>query len=577
MQSTTPDDPDNSPYTFENLSDAPDLNTLTPPSGKMPAILHRFQTDLRSLERKYPLALSPVTYARKRRFLQDWLTALETFDFEGLNREDRIDYLLLRNHLHFTLRRLDQRRKEQESAAPLLPFASALLGLEEARRRMEWADSAQSASALHTLEQQITQTKQEMEAQLPGKNPESVWEPMVVHRAAQAVPKLRDALKDWFTFYNGYDPLFSWWTETPYKAVDTALEAYGNLLKENTGGIKPDEGDPIVGNPLGREALQDELAFEMIPYTPEELIAMAEKQWAWCEREMRRAAADLGYGDDWHAALEHVKTLHEAPGGQPELIRHLAVEAIDYLLERDLLTIPPLARETWRMTMMSPEKQLVNPFFLGGEVIQVSFPTNAMTHAQKQMSMRGNNPHFARATVQHELIPGHHLQFYMLERYRTHRRPLGTPFWIEGWAIYWELLLWEKGFPQSPENRIGMLFWRMHRCVRIIFSLGFHLNQVTSQECIDMLVDRVGHERANAVAEVRRSFNGDYPPLYQCAYLLGGLQLWALRKELVETGKMTERDFHDRVIQQNSIPIEMVRADLTQQELSRDFVSNWKF
>ena len=92
-----------------------------------------------------------------------------------------------------------------------------------------------------------------------------------------------------------------------------------------------------------------------------------------------------------------------------------------------------------------------------------------------------------------------------------------------------------------------------------------------------MLVERVGHERANAVAEVRRSFNGDYPPLYQCAYMLGGLQLWALCKELVATGKMTERDFHDAVIQQNSIPIEMVRADLTRQELSREFVSTWRF
>ena len=29
------------------------------------------------------------------------------------------------------------------------------------------------------------------------------------------------------------------------------------------------------------------------------------------------------------------------------------------------------------------------------------------------MSMRGNNIHFSRATVHHELIPGHHLQGYM--------------------------------------------------------------------------------------------------------------------------------------------------------------------
>jgi len=122
-----------------------------------------------------------------------------------------------------------------------------------------------------------------------------------------------------------------------------------------------------------------------------------------------------------------------------------------------------------------------------------------------------------------------------------------------------------------------MLFWRMHRCARIIFSMGFHLGQMTPQQCIDLLVQKVGHEPENATAEVRRSFNGSYAPLYQAAYLLGGLQIYSLHKELVESGKMTNRAFHDAVLQENSIPIEMVRASLTKQKLSPDFKTNWKF
>jgi uncharacterized protein (DUF885 family) len=90
------------------------------------------------------------------------------------------------------------------------------------------------------------------------------------------------------------------------------------------------------------------------------------------------------------------------------------------------------------------------------------------------------------------------------------------------------MLLWDQGFPQTPQDRMGMLFWRSHRLARIIFSLKVHLGEMTPQEAIDMLVDRVGHERANAEAEVRRSFNGTYSPLYQAAYMLGGLQFRAL-------------------------------------------------
>ena len=168
------------------------------------------------------------------------------------------------------------------------------------------------------------------------------------------------------------------------------------------------------------------------------------------------------------------------------------------------------------------------------------------------MSMRGNNIHFARATVFHELIPGHHLQGFMTARYKPYRGLFGTPFWTEGGALYWELLFWDLKFPKTPENRIGMLFWRMHRCARIIFSLSFHLEKMTPQECIDFLVNRVGHERENATAEVRRSFDGSYGPLYQIAYLIGGLQFYSLHRELVDSKKMTNRAFHDWIYQRES-------------------------
>ena len=58
--------------------------------------------------------------------------------------------------------------------------------------------------------------------------------------------------------------------------------------------------------------------------------------------------------------------------------------------------------------------------------------------------------------------------------------------------------------------------------------------------------------------------------------MLGGLQLRALRRELVDSGKMTERQFHDAVLRENAIPIEMIRASLTNQKLTRDFEPSWR-
>jgi hypothetical protein len=276
-------------------------------------------------------------------------------------------------------------------------------------------------------------------------------------------------------------------------------------------------------------------------------------------------------------ALEKVKNAYVPPGDQPELIRNLALEAEAYLKKHDLVTIPPLASDIWRMGMMSPERQRVNPFFTGGETISVSYPTNTMSPEDSMMSMRGNGIHVSRATVQHELIPGHHLKGFMSERYNSHRNLFSTPFMGEGWALYWELLLWDHGFPRSPEDRVGMLWWRMHRAARIIFSLNFHLGRWTPEECIDFLVNRVGHERFTATGEVRRSFAGNYSPLYQVAYMMGGLQIRALNHELVQTKKMTPKQFHDTILKANSMPIEMLRALMTAQPLTRDYRAQWKY
>ena len=451
--------------------------------------------------------------------------------------------------------------------------------LVDSNGRLEPVDGKTVAAQLEEIEGQIDDARGALERSLAEARKR--WDKETAERASRRVRDLSGALSRWFQFYNGYNPLFSWWVKRPAQQVREALDRYAKLISDqlvNHSKKKPKDPDRLVGEPIGAEALSLALEREMIAYTPAELVEIAKREFAWCDKEMEKASRALGFGDDWRKAQDQVKNLHVKPGEQPKLIKMLALEAENFLEERKLLTIPPLCKETWRMQMMSASRQRVNPYFTGGEVISVSFPTDEMAHKDKLMSMRGNNIHFSRATVHHELIPGHHLQGFMTARYRPYRRRFGTPFWTEGWALYWEMLLWDLDFPKTPEDRIGMLFWRKHRCARIIFSLGFHLGTMKADEAVDFLVKRVGHERRNATAEVRRSIQGGYSPLYQAAYMLGALQLRALASKLVAGGRMTPRQFHDAVLRQNSIPIEMLRAALDKDvKLTRDYVPGWKF
>jgi uncharacterized protein (DUF885 family) len=565
---------------YLEISASPDLNpVMAVPASELKEVVAHYSADRDGLRRRYDVQYSPARRERLQAFYKDWRSHLQEIDFNRLGMEGRIDYVLLNNELRYELELLNREEKLVNEMQVFIPFASDIIDLDEARRRLERVDPPVVATTLNTLPELIEQARKAVEATLEieegneGSSPSRI----VVLRSSRALESLKKRLERWFKNYAGYDPIFTWWNRAPYEKVNEALTEYIKFLNEQVIGFKEGEDPPIVGDPIGADGMRADLNYEMISYTPEELIAIAENEFAWCEAEMINASREMGFGDDWKAALEKVKTLHRAPGDQPDMVRDLAFEAVAFLRERDLITIPKLAEEIWRVEMMSPEMQKVAPFFLGGEVIRVAFPTDDMAHEDKLMSMRGNNEHFARATVHHELIPGHHLQGFMTRRYNTHRRAFSTPFWGEGWALYWEMLLWDLDFPQTPEDRVGMLFWRSHRAARIIFSLNFHLGKMTPQECIDFLVDRVGHERANASAEVRRSFNGSYSPLYQVAYMIGGIQIRALHKTLVGSGQMTNRVFHDTILQGGRMPIEMVRARITGEAPVRNFKAMWRF
>ena len=537
---------------------------------KLAPMIHRFIADVSSIEHTHDITGSPKRDAALRSLYQGWLKSIATLDYASLPLEDQVDYALFKRELNYRLKQLDFNRKRFDQAATLLPQANNLITMAEDRRALIYADAKTSAQVLT----QALKAFEAIHSQLGKKESKTTVNPIVAFRASKYLGNLREDLKDWFTFYNGYDPNFTYWTKLPYEALDKKMEAYSKFLKDEVAGAANPE--TIIGDPIGREALMADLQHEMIPYTPEELIALAEKELSWCQNEMTKAAAEMGH-KNWQQALEAVKQQSPLPGEQPKLVVQLADEAITYLETNKLLTVPEIAKRDWRMTMLTPEYQLQAPFFLGGEDVWVAYPTDSMPQDKKLMALRGNNKYFSRAVVHHELIPGHHLQFFYNQRYQTQRQLFGTPFWTEGWALYWEMRLYEMGFAKTPEEKIGMLFWRSHRAARILFSLSFHMGKMTPQQSIDLLVDRVGHERENAAAEVRRSFAGDYGPLYQIAYMIGGLQFRDLHKEMVTNGKMSEREFHDAVLMGGEMPVSVVRSRLKQQTPDVNLPAQWKF
>ena len=698
---------------------------LAKPASEMRLVVTRYQLDRATLAGNYagqtagrgrrgggpgaatpaaaPVPISPARHARLKRFDLDWQAALARLNTSTLSPAASADLTQLKSTIETNLKQVDADALSMAQVMPALPFAPEIIALVEARIRVQDLDPRKAAETTMAIVREANEMRAAFEkgTEAPRLNK------AVATRAADATDQLRAAMTEWFNFYNGYDPLFTWWMGMPFKQATAALQGYASVLRDkvaaadvpveatpasvapvepapapkyasipdlaeivalpqdemrdvvarfntarrsgnNSGrgggrgaaapdpaapstppvtsafykewlaalksldfnalsrnaqvdylfikrtaevemareGLKLDPNPPrktdnsgIPGAARGRDGLIADLGDNMIPYTPEQLIALANREFEWCVNEMKKASRELGYGDDWKKAVEHTKNTYVPPGGQPRMIMDLLDEAVAYLRAKDLITVPAVAAESLHMIMMSPEAQLSNPFFLGGSQIIVSYPTDTMEYDARMQSMRGNNPGFSHATAFHEMIPGHNLVGYLNQRYADYRADLtsGGPFYGEGWPLYWELTMYDLGFHKTPEQKVGALFWRMHRCARIIFSLNFHMGRWSPQECVDFLVDKVGHERDNATAEVRRSFQGGYGPLYQAAYLLGGLQLRGLRRQLVDTKIMTNKQFHDEIMRQGNMPIALIRLAVSREKLTPDMDISWKF
>ncbi len=536
-----------------------------------------------------------------------FLAQLEKLDFDALSASDKIDYLALVTLTNESLNEVARSQKRLADIASLLGnFRDTINALESARWKTLPVDCPAAAAKLAELAEQIKQLRPRVQldkkqpasqpasapasqsASGPASNPadangsvkSSETTPAILITPAQAmfaanqVSALRNALRNWFEFYDGYRPDFGWWTRKPYEEAGKQLDEYAKFLREEIAQVKGKDEDPLVGDPMGAEALAAELRFEWIPYSPDELIDFAEREIAWCEGQMKLAAKDMNLGDDWKAALAKVKLDSSEPGQQDALIASIAREATEFVKTNKLMVVPPLCEDAWRLTMLSPEAIKTVPYAAyGGGLVMVAYPNGDTRQEDKLQIMRGNNRHFMRLVIPHEVIPGHHLQMY----YAARNRPafLHTPFYIEGWAFYTELRFWDMGWARTPEDRIGMLFWHMHRSARVVVTLKYHLGRMTPQEMVTFLTDRIGHEKLGATSEVRRFINDR--SVYPAGYLIGGKQLLALHNELVGGGKMSEEQFHSAVLNRGSMPIELLRADLLGLPMTRSAKPSWKF
>ncbi len=339
------------------------------PCQEMPNLITTYNADYQALIRFYtPTAnasgfgrgggggeggsFSPEKRARLESLCKEYQKKLEQIDFNSLSQECKVDYILFKRDLDESLKVSAKEAAGYAKIKKWFPFSDSVYILEKMRRRGHQPDAEATAKSWAAITNQLKQLKTKLKS-------DSTLSLDEIYQAGLVITDLKRSLASIYNFYNGYDPLFTWWMPKPYKELDEALTSYEDLFKEKNKAFTPADNSGIVGKPAGRDELLRQLKYEMIPYSPEELIDIANKEFAWCDAEMLKASKEMGFGDDWKAALEKVKNTYVPAGKQPEMILDLFDQSVDFLKKHDLITVPPLAEETFGMMMMTPSTSAI--------------------------------------------------------------------------------------------------------------------------------------------------------------------------------------------------------------------------
>ena len=165
----------------------------------------------------------------------------------------------------------------------------------------------------------------------------------------------------------------------------------------------------------------------------------------------------------------------------------------------------------------------------------------------------------AASTTYHEAVPGHHFQLALemelegLPLFRTLGFwPQGTAY-VEGWALYAELVADEAGLFRNEGERFGMLDGQALRAVRLVVDTGLHAFGWSREKAFQAMV-AAGIHPTDASSETDRYIAW---PGQALAYLMGRREIQRLRRERErrEGSAFNIRQFHEDVLRHGKLPL----------------------
>jgi uncharacterized protein (DUF885 family) len=341
-----------------------------------------------------------------------------------------------------------------------------------------------------------------------------------------------------------------------------AFEGYAAFLEE----MRPTaSGDWAFGEERYDTILRDA---ELLGFTARTLRERGREEYEHLKNELIRCARELKGTDDWHAVLAGLSEDHpQTPEDMRAGYEHSTADARDYLREHRLVSFAPGEEcsvepsPPFQRPVLAVASYIAPPSFnpsMQGHVF-VPFPPDGASPEEIDKRLASNCYPGIPTTSVHEAYPGHHWHLSMAKLNPSAvRQVFGTSYFAEGWALYAERVMRERGFFTELAQEMFQYEATIFRAARIVVDTSLHLGEMTHQEAVDFIMASTNMTEPTARAEVTRYCSW---PTQASSYLTGCLEIVRIRDRFLAARGATIadtddlRDFHDALCSSGVLPI----------------------
>jgi predicted transcriptional regulator len=328
--------------------------------------------------------------------------------------------------------------------------------------------------------------------------------------------------------------------------------------------------------PAGRELFDTMLRENhMVDWDAEWLLVKGHELYDSTLAEMEALSREIDPEKSAKELVEEIKDNHPSAGALLDVYREAMEEAREFVIERDLVTIPVDESLKIIETPMFVRNQIPYAAYMPPGLLEkvqqgvfMVTPVDPNEPPEKQEEkLRGHGYDDLAVTALHEAYPGHHLQLVVANLNPSLPRLFGgflSSLFVEGWAFYCEEMMEQQGFISKPIQRLGRLQAQLWRAARIIVDVSLHAGKMGYEEAIEFMVEKANLEPSDARAEVNRYTQSPTQPM---SYLMGKYEIMQIVAEYqARHPGHSLKQMHDAMLSGGSLPPRLLRRHLFERE-----------